>query len=188
MQYMNKFYNDLKASIFIARFILKIHLCSFSYSPSVYGVDFKAIANAESKFTFGAFIIVFHAPVRLRFGKHLIRSNCLSVSKHTSHVRNTLPFLLFSGTGIFLRKCLFSVNLSDFLTKELFSESFRLSNKRISESFNESLLFQKNYLLICQLQKHENLFEYSYVLHLSFSSVLSIKNESIRSPCKYFTF
>ena len=177
MQYMNKFYNNLKASIFIARFILKIHLCSFSYSPSVYGVDFKAIANAESKFTFGAFIIVFHAPVRLRFGKHLIRSNCLSVSKHTSHVRNTLPFLLFSGTGIFLRKCLFSVNLSDFLTKELFSESF-----------NESLLFQKNYLLICQLQKHENLFEYSYVLHLSFSSVLSIKNESIRSPCKYFTF
>ena len=174
---MNKFYNNLKASIFIARFILKIHLCSFSYSPSVYGVDFKAIANAESKFTFGAFIIVFHAPVRLRFGKHLIRSNCLSVSKHTSHVRNTLPFLLFSGTGIFLRKCLFSVNLSDFLTKELFSESF-----------NESLLFQKNYLLICQLQKHENLFEYSYVLHLSFSSVLSIKNESIRSPCKYFTF
>ena len=174
---MNKFYNNLKASIFIARFILKIHLCSFSYSPSVSGVDFKAIANAESKFTFGAFIIVFHAPVRLRFGKHLIRSNCLSVSKHTSHVRNTLPFLLFSGTGIFLRKCLFSVNLSDFLTKELFSESF-----------NESLLFQKNYLLICQLQKHENLFEYSYVLHLSFSSVLSIKNESIRSPCKYFTF
>ena len=121
---MSKFCNNLKSSNKITRFILKIHLCTFSHNPSVYG-RFQNNCQCTKQLYIWSIHIVFHALyvyVLLKIWYDRILS---------LHIRNTLPFLLFSDTGIFLRKCLLSANLSNF-PKEL-----------LNESFSESLIVSK---------------------------------------------
>ena len=102
--------------------VYQIFIYVFFYIFHLGMVMFKTMISTKRLYIHSADIV---------FCNLWMRSDTLSASDHTLHIRYTLS----SETGIFLRKRL-PVNLSNFPAKELFNESVAVVSKDVLASFS----------------------------------------------------